>query len=50
MNDFLVTVTPDHSWNGKVPYVTGGPLKNEIYELKQYHFHWGPRGVEGSEQ
>ncbi|XP_041047738.1 carbonic anhydrase 7 isoform X2 [Carcharodon carcharias] len=28
--------------------VSGGPLENP-YKLKQFHFHWGQRGREGSE-
>lgn len=28
--------------------IQGGPLDNP-YRLKQFHFHWGEKGCEGSE-
>jgi carbonic anhydrase len=32
-----------------VPRITGGPLLNHVYELLQFHFHWGAEDHQGSE-
>ena len=29
--------------------ITGGPYKNAVYQLAQFHFHWGCNDNEGSE-
>lgn len=31
-----------------LPVIQGGPLDN-MYRLKQFHFHWGGKGCGGSE-
>lgn len=31
-----------------VAVIRGGPLEN-MYRLKQFHFHWGGKGCSGSE-
>lgn len=38
-------VNPGYCWrvdvNGKGSELTGGPLKNDIYLVEQFHCHWG---------
>lgn len=34
--------------NSRQPFVTGG-LMRSIYEAESLHFHWGSKGVKGSE-
>lgn len=34
---------------GMEPYITGGPLNNNIYEFAQFHFHWSSRNCKKSE-
>lgn len=29
--------------------LTGGPLKDDVYKLEQYHCHWGCSDSKGSE-
>lgn len=34
---------------GERPFITGGPLEDDIYEAEGVHFHWGSRQFKGSE-
>lgn len=34
---------------GQQPTISGGPLKADIYEFSQFHFHWGSVNSRGSE-
>lgn len=46
-------VNPGYSWrvdvNGNGSELTGGPLNNDIYQLEQFHCHWGCSDGKGSE-
>lgn len=46
-------VNPGYSWrvdvNGAGSELTGGPLVNDIYQLEQFHCHWGCSDGKGSE-
>ena len=35
--------------DGVLRFITGGPLRDDIYELIQFHFHWGTANNVGSE-
>lgn len=34
---------------GQQPTISGGPLKTDIYEFSQFHFHWGSVNNRGAE-
>lgn len=46
-------VNPGYCWrvdvNGVGSTLTGGPLHDDIYQLEQFHCHWGCRDEQGSE-
>lgn len=46
-------VNPGYSWrvdvNGEGSVLTGGPLCNDVYQLDQFHCHWGCSDGKGSE-
>lgn len=46
-------VNPGYSWrvdvNGNGSQLTGGPLMSDIYQLEQFHCHWGCSDGKGSE-
>jgi len=48
IRDIVVAVkfTPN---NPSLLNITGGPYGSEIYQLAQFHFHWGCSDHEGSE-
>lgn len=46
-------VNPGYSWrvdvNGNGSMLTGGPLNQDIFQLEQFHCHWGCSDGKGSE-
>lgn len=44
------TVLVKLTYDGPVPYISGGPLEGQgTYEFQQLHFHWGEDNTVGSE-
>ncbi|XP_043463709.1 carbonic anhydrase 13 isoform X2 [Leptopilina heterotoma] len=48
-----VLANPGYCWkidcDGEGSSLTGGPLKDDVYKLEQYHCHWGCSDSKGSE-
>lgn len=46
-------VNPGYCWrvdvNGNGSVLTGGPLNKDVYQLEQFHCHWGCSDGKGSE-
>lgn len=44
----IFSVNDPLNWSFFLAVIRGGPLEN-MYRLKQFHFHWGCKGCSGSE-
>lgn len=48
-----ILANPGYCWkvdcDGEGSSLTGGPLKDDVYKLEQYHCHWGCSDSKGSE-